>query len=81
MAYHVLTAVPSGMHAHGYTRVALVEYTGLLPAHKLKINPRFKGLRVVKSGIFNHIGTDTAFKRICSTWNEEAENLNHLNRS
>ena len=81
MTYHVLTAVPSGMHAHGYTRVALIEYQGKLPLDKLKINERFKGLRIIKSGIFNHVGTDTAFKRVCSTWNEEAENLNYLNRS
>lgn len=79
MTYHVLTAVPTGMHAHGYTRVALVEYAGELPAHKLKINERFKGLRIVRSGIFNHVGTETAFKRICSTWNEEADKLNYLN--
>ena len=78
MSYHVLTAVPTGMHAHGYTRVALVEYTGRLDTSRLKINERFKGLRIVRSGIFNHVGTDTAFKRICSTWNEEADNLNYV---
>lgn len=81
MTYHVLTAVPTGMHAHGYTRVALIEYTGRLDTSKLKINERFKGLRIVRSGIFNHVGTDTAFKRICSTWNEEADRLNYLNHS
>lgn len=78
MTYHVLTAVPTGMHAHGYTRIALIEYTGQLPTHKLKINERFKGLRIIKSGIFNHIGQDTAAKRVQATWEEEAEKLNHV---
>ncbi|WVW77233.1 hypothetical protein Bhz55_00109 [Stenotrophomonas phage vB_SmaS_Bhz55] len=76
MSYHVLTAVPTGMHAHGYTRIALIEYTGTLPPERLKINPRFKGLRVVKCGIFNHVGEDTAAKRVQATWEEEARILN-----
>lgn len=76
MNYHVLTAVPTGMHAHGYTRIAMIEYTGTLPTERLKINPRFKGLRVVKAGIYNHVGQDTAAKRVLESWTREAAILN-----
>ncbi len=77
MRYRVLTAVPTGMKAFGYTRVALVAYNGLLPADKLKINPRFKGLSVIRHGTYSNRGEDSEAQRVIAQWTAEAECLNN----
>lgn len=76
MTYHVIEAVPSGMHAHGYTKLAVIEYTGRLPLDKLKINERFKGLRIIQQQLCNHVGQDTAYKRVRAEYEAMAKCLN-----
>lgn len=76
MTYHVLEAVPTGMHAHGYTKLAVVEYNGKLSPDKLKINERFKGLRIVKQQLCNNVGQDTAYKRVRAEYDALVKCLN-----
>ena len=77
MTHHVLTAVPTGMRAHGYTRVALVQYTGPLDHKRLKINERFNGLRILHQGTFSHRGDNNMAQRMMVEWSALADCLNN----
>lgn len=77
MAYHVLEAAAAGMRGMDSRRVALVHYTGTLPADKLKINERFKGLRIVKVAVCNALGHNSHHMRTMKEWQHEAKALNN----
>ncbi|QYW02011.1 hypothetical protein PQD74_gp008 [Stenotrophomonas phage Siara] len=74
--YYALEAAAPGMRGRDSRRVALVHYTGDLEPHKLKINPRFKGLTVVWCETHKSLGHDSKHMRRLKEAQQEAKALN-----
>ena len=75
--YYAIEAAAPGMRGRDSRRVALVHYTGDLEPHKLKINPRFKGLTVVWAETHKSLGHDSRHMRRLKEAQAEAKALNN----